>query len=55
MENTIPVPYRDATREGILLWNNAFERIGFQNAVVVKQQPDYADWDPADVRYSTIR
>jgi hypothetical protein len=55
LENTIPVPYRDAIREGILLWNNAFERIGFQNAVVVKQQPDDADWDPADVRYSTIR
>ena len=55
LENTIPVQYRDAIREGILLWNNAFERIGFQNAVVVKQQPDDADWDPADVRYSTIR
>ena len=55
LENTIPVPYRGAIREGILLWNNAFERIGFQNAVVVKQQPDDADWDPADVRYSTIR
>jgi hypothetical protein len=55
LENTIPVPYRDAIRGGILLWNNAFERIGFQNAIVVKQQPDDADWDPADVRYSTIR
>jgi len=55
MENTIPVQYRDAIREGVLLWNKAFERIGFQDAIEVKQQPDNADWDPADVRYSTLR
>jgi len=55
LENTIPVQYRDALREGVLLWNKAFERIGFQDAIEVKQQPDNADWDPADVRYSTLR
>jgi len=55
LENTIPVKYRDAIRDGILMWNKAFEKIGFQNAIVVKQQPDDADWDPADTRYSTIR
>ena len=55
LENTVPVEYRDAIREGILLWNKAFEKIGFKDAVQVKQQPDNADWDPADVRYSTIR
>jgi hypothetical protein len=55
LENTIPVEYRDAVREGILLWNSAFERIGFKNAIVVKQQPDDADWDAADVRYNAVR
>jgi hypothetical protein len=55
MENTIPVEYRDAIREGVLMWNKAFERIGFKDAMEVKQQPDNADWDPADVRYSTLR
>lgn len=55
LENTIPVKYRDAIRDGILMWNKAFERIGFQNAIEVKQQPDDADWDPGDTRYSTIR
>jgi hypothetical protein len=55
MENTIPVKYRDAIRDGVLMWNKAFEKIGFKDAVVVKQQPDNADWDPGDVRYSTIR
>jgi len=42
-------------REGVLLWNKAFERIGFEDAIEVRQMPDDADWDPADVRYSTIR
>src|SRR3989454_7823950 len=55
LENTIPVEYRDWMKEGVLLWNKAFEQIRFQNALVVKQMPDDADWDPADTRYNTIR
>src|SRR5688572_11917126 len=55
LENTIPVKYRAAIRDGVLMWNKAFERIGFKNAIEVKQQPDDADWDPGDSRYSTIR
>jgi hypothetical protein len=55
LENTIPVKYRDAVRQGALLWNKAFERIGLQDVIVIEQQPDDADWDPADIRYNTIR
>jgi hypothetical protein len=55
LENTIPHEYRDAVRAGALLWNTAFERIGFKDAIVVKQQPDDAEWDPADIRYNVIR
>ena len=55
LENNIPKQYRKAVADGILLWNTAFERVGFKDAVVVKQQPDDADWDPADARYSTVR
>jgi hypothetical protein len=55
LENTIPVRYRNAVREGALTWNKAFERIGFKDAIVIRQQPDEADWSPGDVRYSTIR
>jgi len=55
LENTIPVEYRDSVREGILLWNSAFERIGFKEAIEVKQQPDDAEWDAADVRYNVVR
>ena len=55
IENTIPVEYREAVKQGALLWNKAFERLGFKNAIEVKQQPDDADWSPADSRYNTIR
>ena len=50
-----PKEYRGAAAEGILLWNKAFERIGFKDAVVVKQMPDDADWDHADLRYNVLR
>ena len=55
IENTVPEEFRLAIREGVLAWNIAFENIGFKNAVVVKQMPDDATWDPGDVRYNTIR
>ena len=55
LENTIPVEYRKPIRDGILEWNKAFEKIGFKNAMVVKEMPDNALWDPADIRYNTIR
>ena len=55
LENTIPVEYRDAIREGVLLWNDAFEKIGIKGAIEVRQMPDDADWDPADIRYNTVR
>ncbi|WP_231505863.1 zinc-dependent metalloprotease [Planktothrix serta] len=55
IENTVPLEYRDAIREGILFWNKAFEQAGFINAIQVEQMPDNAPWNPADVRYNTIR
>src|SRR2546426_1592427 len=55
LENTIPVEYREWMKEGVLLWNKAFEKVGLKDAIVIKQQPDDADWDPADTRYNTIR
>ena len=55
IENNVPLEYRNAIREGILEWNKAFEKAGFTEAIKVKQMPDNAKWDPADVRYNTIR
>jgi hypothetical protein len=55
VENTVPEDYRQWVAEGIEFWNPAFEKIGYKNAVVAKQMPDTASWDPADIRYSTVR
>jgi len=55
IENKVPEEFRAAVKEGILAWNEAFEKIGFKNAILAKQMPDDAHWDPADVRYNTIR
>src|SRR5579883_610761 len=55
IENTVPLEYRQAVRDGVLMWNKAFEQIGFKNAIEVRQMPDNATWDPADIRYNTIR
>ena len=55
LEKTVPVKYRKALKKGLLMWNEAFERIGFKDAIVVKQQPDNAEWDAADARYNMVR
>lgn len=55
IENTTPVEWRETIKEGVLAWNEAFEAAGFRNAMVVKVQPDDADWDAGDVRYNVLR
>ena len=53
--NEIPEKYREPIRQGILEWNKGFERIGFKDAIVVKQQPDDADYDLGEAKYSSVR
>ncbi len=55
LENTVPEAYRADLQAGVLMWNEAFEQAGFENAIEVRQMPDDADWDPADVRYNVVR
>lgn len=55
IENTTPHEWRDAIRKGVEDWNIAFEAAGFKNALVVKVQPDDADWDAGDVNYNVLR
>ncbi|MEC4818389.1 MAG: zinc-dependent metalloprotease [Scytonema sp. PMC 1069.18] len=55
IDNAVPLEYRDAIKEGVLMWNQAFEKAGFKDAIQVRQMPDNVDWDPADIRYNTIR
>ncbi|GAA5172515.1 zinc-dependent metalloprotease [Viridibacterium curvum] len=55
LDRNIPERYRDTVREGVLMWNAAFERIGFKNAIVVKQQADDASFDTMDRQHASIR
>jgi Met-zincin/Domain of unknown function (DUF5117) len=55
VENTTPVEYRDMVKAAGERWNEAFEKAGFKNAVVMKIMPEDATWDPADIRYNVIR
>jgi hypothetical protein len=58
IEKSVPNEYRAYVREGILEWNKAFEKIGFRDAIEVRQQDDSdpsSDFDPEDVRYNTFR
>ena len=55
IENTTPLAWRETIKEGVLAWNIAFEKAGFKNAIVVKIQPDDANWDAGDVRYNVLR
>ncbi|HMF15388.1 MAG TPA: zinc-dependent metalloprotease, partial [Gemmataceae bacterium] len=58
IEKSVPNEYRAYVREGILEWNKAFEKIGFRDAIEVRQQEDNepsSDFDPEDIRYNTFR
>ncbi len=55
IENSTPMEFRETIKEGVLQWNKAFEKAGFKNAMVVKIQPDDADWDAGDIRYNVLR
>ncbi len=55
LDKNIPVTYRNSVKSGVLEWNKAFERIGFSNAIVVKQQRDDDDWNNMDARHASIR
>ncbi|MCF7560663.1 zinc-dependent metalloprotease [Sabulilitoribacter multivorans] len=55
IENSTPMEWRETIKEGVLQWNEAFEKAGFKNAMVVKIQPDDADWDAGDIRYNVLR
>lgn len=55
LDKNIPVNYRESVKAGILEWNKAFEKIGFKDAIQVKQQPDDADWDNMDATHASIR
>jgi predicted Zn-dependent protease with MMP-like domain len=55
IERTVPREYRQYVREGILEWNKAFEKVGFIDAIQVRDQQSDDEFDPEDIRYNTFR
>ena len=55
LDKNIPLKYRKSVAEGVLEWNKAYEKIGFKNAVVVKQQTEKDNFDTMDARHASIR
>ncbi|MBT9597381.1 MAG: zinc-dependent metalloprotease [Vitreoscilla sp.] len=55
LDRNIPLRYRESITKGVLAWNAAFEKIGFKDAIVVKQQPDDAAFDTLDLGVASIR
>ena len=59
IEHTTPVRYRRWVREGILVWNRAFEKVGIADAIEVYYQDRtskaHMDKDPEDVNYNFVR
>jgi hypothetical protein len=55
IDRSVPERYRETVKAGVLEWNKAFAKIGFKDALRVEVQADNAEFDTADLRYSSIR
>ena len=55
LDKNIPEQYRATVTAGVLEWNKAFEKAGFKNALVVKQQQVTDDFNNMDARHASIR
>ena len=58
VEHTVPIRYRRWVREGIEYWNEAFEKVGFKDAIEVRYQDKatgaHMDKDPENVNHNFI-
>lgn len=55
LDRNIPADLRPAVEAGVLEWNKAFEQAGLHDAIVVRQQPDDADWDVLEGRHLAVK
>jgi hypothetical protein len=55
LDKNIPEKYRESVKQGVLAWNAAFERIGFKDAIVVRQQEARDNFDTMDARHASVR
>ena len=58
LDPATPDKFRSYMKEGVELWQKAFEVAGFKNAIIAKDPPskeEDPDFSPEDIRYSVIR
>lgn len=56
IDDAFPENWRPYIRQGVEVWQKAFERIGFKNAIVARDFPkDDPEFDPDNIRYNCIR
>ncbi|TAN52586.1 MAG: DUF5117 domain-containing protein [Betaproteobacteria bacterium] len=55
LDRNIPQKYRKSVADGVLEWNQAFERIGLRDAIVVRQQLGEDDIDRGEARRAVVR
>jgi len=58
VDPNFPATWQQPIREGVLRWNKAFEKIGFKNAVQVRDFPTAKEdpqFDPDNLEYTCIR
>ena len=55
LDKNIPEKYRESVSQGVLEWNKAFEKAGFKNALVVRQQQTTDDFSNMDAKHTSVR
>ncbi|MCT4629637.1 zinc-dependent metalloprotease [Winogradskyella sp.] len=58
LDPATPMKFRSYMKEGIELWQKAFEAAGFKNAIIAKNPPtkeEDPEFSPEDIRYSVVR
>lgn len=58
LDPATPEKFRSYMKEGIELWQTAFEAAGFKNAIIAKDPPtkeEDPEFSPEDIRYSVVR
>lgn len=56
IDDAFPESWKEPLKQSVLIWNKAFEKIGFKNVMVALDFPkDDPDFDPDNLKYSCIR
>ena len=55
VDPSFPKVWKKAIMKGIEDWQQAFEAIGFKNAIIAKEYPDSPDFNPNDMRFNCFK